>query len=64
MEWGNLERLASAAHSPLTAGKSPSALWLWYEDPTASSLCCAYLEMERGSQPRTWEARLESMASF
>ena len=25
---------------------------------------CAYLEMERGSQPRTWEARLESMASF
>ena len=43
VEWRNMQRLASAAHSPLTAGRSFSALWLWYEDPTASSLVAPIL---------------------
>ena len=42
-EWRKLQRLASAAHSPLTAGRSLSALWLWYEDPTTPSLIAPIL---------------------
>ena len=35
--------IASAAHSPLTAGRSLSALWLWYDDPTTPPLIAPIL---------------------
>ena len=38
VEWRSMQRLASTAHSPLTADRSLSALWLWCEDPTTSSV--------------------------
>ena len=47
MEWKSLQRLASAAHSPLTAGRSLSAPWLWYEDPTASSIIAPILRWSK-----------------
>ena len=40
-------RLASAAHSTLTAGRSLSALWLWYEDPTTSSVIAPILRWSK-----------------
>ena len=42
-EWKKLQRLASAAHCPLSAGRSLSALWLWYEDPTTPTLIAPIL---------------------
>ena len=47
VEWRSLQRLALAAQSPLTAGRSLSALWLWYEDPTASSLVAPILRWSK-----------------
>ena len=47
VEWRSMQRLASAAHSPLTAGRSLSALWLWYEDPTASSIMAPILRWSK-----------------
>ena len=54
-EWRSLQRLASTAHSPLMAGRSVSALWQKYEDPTTSSLIAPTLRWSKevGSQPRT-----------
>ena len=63
VEWRSMQRLASAVHSPLTAGRSISALWLWYEDPTTSSVTAPIMRWSK-EQPRTREARLESTASF
>ena len=42
-----MQRLASAAHSPMTAGRSLSALWLWYEDPTTSSAVAPILRWSK-----------------
>ena len=63
VEWRSMQRLASAAHSPMTAGRSLSALWLWYEDPTTSS-AVAHLEVEQrgvarshASAWRNWRTR-------
>ena len=42
-----MQRLASAAHSPMTAGRSLSALWLWYEDPTTSSVVAPILRWSK-----------------
>ena len=49
--------VASSAHSPLMACRSLSALWLWYEDPTASSLFAPILRWSKevwltGTHPR------------
>ena len=42
-----MQRLASAAHSTLTAGRSLSALWQWYEDPTTSSVIAPILRWSK-----------------
>ena len=36
-----------SANSPLTAGRSLSALWLWYEDPTTSSVIAPTLRWSK-----------------
>ena len=47
VEWRSMQRLASAAHSPMTAGRSLSALWLWYEGPTTSSAVAPILRWSK-----------------
>ena len=42
VEWRSMQRLASAAHSPMTAGRS-----LWYDDPTTSSVLAPILRWSR-----------------
>ena len=42
-----MQRVASAAHSPLTAGRSLSALWLWYDNPTTSSVIVPILRWSK-----------------
>ena len=48
-----MQRLASAAHSPMTAGRSLSALWAVVRRPDDVLSCSSHLEVEQRGMARS-----------